>query len=222
MADQQRELARAALKQVPQHGWTQDAITAAVLEHPNMTISMSGLLTPSELVHWLMDDFNRQLRDDPEKSKWSVFEKIKWRLEQVVPLAQSGKWHQGMALGLTTPVTTRSQLHEFIELVAPQGSSMMYQTTLGGIFVASELHLLTDSSPTCEQTWKFLESRLDELEQGQFVNLSGDGASLPLAATSAVASSLFEGLSSLILPSKSLGGVPGSSPNDYKAKGTNK
>jgi ubiquinone biosynthesis protein COQ9 len=218
MADQKRELAKAALQQVPQYGWTQDAITAAVLEHPNMTISMSGLLTPSELVHWLMDDFNRQLRDDPEKSEWSVFEKIKWRLEQVVPLAQSGQWHQGMALGLTTPLTIRSQLHEFIELVAPPGSSMMYQTTLGGIFVASELHLLTDSSPEYEQTWKFLESRLEELEQGQFVNLSGDGASIPMAATSAIASSLFEGLSSLILPSSSVG-VPGASPSDYKSKG---
>jgi ubiquinone biosynthesis protein COQ9 len=218
MADQKRELAKAALKQVPQYGWTQDAITAAVLEHPSMTISMSGLFTPSELVHWLMDDFNRQLRDDPEKAKWSVFDKIKWRLEQVVPLVQSGQWHQGMALGLSTPLTTRSQLHEFVELVAPPGSSMTYQTTLGGIFVASELHLLTDSSPKYEQTWEFLESRLDELDQGQFVNLSSGGAGIPMAATSAVASSLFEGLCSLILPS-SPAGVPGSNPSDYKSKG---
>lgn len=219
MADQKRELARAALNQVPQHGWTQDAITAAVLENPKMTISMSGMLTPSELVHWLMDDFNRQLRDDPEMSEWSTFEKIKWRLEQVGPLAKSGQWQKGMALGLTTPLTTRSQLHEFIELVAPPGRSMMYHTTLGGIFVASELHFLTDSSPGYELTWKFLEARLEELDQGRFVNLSGEGASLPLAATSAVASSLFEGLSSLILPSSS-SPLPGTSPNDYKPRST--
>ena len=222
MDDQKRELAQAALKQVPQHGWTQDAITAAVLEHPNMTISMAGLFTPSELVHWLMDDFNRQLREDPVMSKeWSVVEKIKWRLEQVAPLAQSGQWHKGMALGLTTPLVTRCQLHEFIELVSPPGSSMMYQTTLGGIFLASELHLLTDSSPGYEQTWSFLEARIEELDKGDFVNLSGAAASLPLAATSAVAFSLFEGLSSMILPS-SMYGVPGASPSDYTVKGTHK
>lgn len=219
MAEVKQALAKAALKQVPQHGWTQDAITAAVLEDPKMTISMSGLLTPTELVHWLMDDFNRQLREDPEKSEWSTFQKIKWRLEQVIPLAQSGQWHHGMAMGLSTPVTTRSQLHEFVELVAPTESSTMYQTALGGIFVASELHLLTDTSPEYRETWKFLEARLDELENGEFVNLSGGAASIPMAATTAVAASLFEGLTSLILPSSSTK-IPGTSPSDYKSKET--
>lgn len=217
MTEQKRLLAKAALEKVPIHGWTQDAITAAVLEHPQMTISMSGLLTPSDLVTWLMEDFNEQLRTDPEKLTWSVFEKIKWRLEQVIPLAKSGQWHQGMAKGLQTPLTTRSQLHEFIELSSPPGSSLMYQTALGGIFVASELHLLTDASPDYQETWNFLEARIDELEQGQFVNLTGAAASIPMAASTAVAASLFDGLASLVLPS-STASAPGSNPNDYKPK----
>jgi len=219
MAEQKQALARAALKQVPKYGWTQHAITAAIMEDPHnkLPLSMSGMFTPTELVQWLMDDFNRQMREDPELKKRSVFEKLKWRLTQVIPLAQSGQWHHGMAMGLSTPLTTRSQLHEFVGLVAPPGSSTMYQTALGGIFVASELHLLTDSSPDFEETWKFLEARLDELEQGQIVNLSV-ASSIPMAATTAVASSLLEGLISLLLPATmSSKNVPGTNPSDYKS-----
>jgi ubiquinone biosynthesis protein COQ9 len=163
-------LAQAALKQVPEYGWTQDAITAAVLQN-NMAISMSGLLTPSELVTWLMDDMNQQLkqkqRDDD--SKLSVLEKIKWRMQQVIPLVESGQWQHGMALGLTsTPLTTQSQLQEFIELVAPPNSSRLYKTALGGIFVATELHLLTDTSVEYVETWKFLKLRLKDLDDGNY------------------------------------------------------
>jgi ubiquinone biosynthesis protein COQ9 len=208
MADHKRKLAQAALKQVPHHGWTQDAITAAVLEHPNMSISMAGMLTPSELVNWLMDSFNEELREKAEE--WTVFEKIQWRLQQVAPLVQSGQWHKAMAMGLSTPVTTRSQLHEFVEIIAPPNSTIIYKTALGGIFVATELHLLTDSSPDYLETWKFLQLRLDELERGEFANLF-DSSSIPMAATSAVATSLFEGISSLLAP-------PGSNTTGTKAR----
>lgn len=209
-------LARAALKKVPQHGWTQDAITAAVMEDPKMTLSMSGMLTASELVEWLMNDFNQQLRQDQEKANWTVFEKLQWRLEQVIPLVESGRWHEGMAMGLSNPLTTREQLHEFIELVAPAGSTTIYQTGLGSIFVATELHLLADSSPGYSDTWHFLQLRLDELEKGQFVNIL-DGSSIPLAATTAVASSLVDGISSLIMPTSPYS-TPGTKPSDYVPK----
>jgi COQ9 len=221
MTEQKQQLARAALQKVPTYGWTQDAITAAVMEHPKMTISMSGLLTPSELIHWLMEDFNHQLRNDPDKQKWTVLEKIKWRLEQVIPLVKSGQWHNGMAKGLQTPLTTRHQLHEFIQLVSPPGSSILYQTALGGIFVASELCLLADSSTDYHATWNFLEERLQQLEQAQGVDLASASGIPAVAASTAVAASLFEGLASLLLPSNSTN-IPGTNPNDYKSKRSNK
>jgi ubiquinone biosynthesis protein COQ9 len=202
--DQKRKLARAALKQVPQHGWTQDAITAAVVEE-KMNIAMSGLLTPAELVNRLMDDFNQQLQGT------TVFEKIQWRLRQVIPLVESGQWQNGMAIGLlSTPMTTRDQLHEFIERVAPLGSTTLYKTGLGGIFVATELHMLSDKSKDYQDTWTFLEQRLDELERGD-LNLGGN---IPLAATGAVASSLLEGVASLLLPPSSTS-VAGTRTSDY-------
>ena len=221
IVEKKRQLAKAALRQVTVHGWTQDAITAAVMEHPKMTLSMSGLLTPSELIHLFMDDFNHSLRHDAEKQEWSVFDKIKWRLEQVIPLVQSGQWHKGMAMGLQTPLTTRSQLHEFIQLVSPPGSSLLYQTALGGIFVAAELHLLTDCSPDYHQTWKFLEARLNELDAHPSRHVDFHGTTnlggIPTAAYTAVATSLLDGLASLLMPSNS-SSVVGTSPNDYQPK----
>ena len=212
MGDQKRLLANAALKQVPQHGWTQDAITAAVLEHPQMSISMSGLLTPTELVNWLMDDWNEQLKSKKENEEMSPFESIQWRLEQVIPLVQSGKWHQGMALGLSTPTITQSQLHEFVEIIAPPNSSTMYKTALGGVFVSTELFLLADSSQDYQETWSFLNSRLQELDEGKFVNIFDNGT-IPMAAGTAIASSLMEGVASIVMPSAKSSGTRAS---DYK------
>jgi ubiquinone biosynthesis protein COQ9 len=241
LQEQKGYLAQAALKQVPEYGWTQDAITAAVL-HNKMPISMSGMLTPSELVNWLMDDMNQQLKkqqqlDDDEnenddETHTTTLKKMKWRLQQVIPLVESGQWQHGMALGLTsTPLTTQSQLQEFIELVAPPDSSTLYKTALGGIFVATELHLLTDTSVEYVETWTFLELRLKDLDDGHhYFPSSGvllDPTSIPMAATVAVASSLLEGITSLLSPppsssssspSSSGGGssmIPGTKASDY-------
>jgi hypothetical protein len=122
-------------------------------------------------------------------------------------------------MGLSTPMTTHAQLHKFVEIVAPPGSSIIYKTALGGIFVAAELHLLTDSSPDFEETWKFLQLRLDELEQGNFINVFD--SNIPMAATTAVASSLFEGISSLLMPSSPASNnkmAAGTKASDYVSK----
>jgi len=225
-------LARAALKQVPRHGWTQDAIAAAASEDPKLSLSMSGMISPSELVGWFMDDVNHQLRTKKEgennsggdlKNDNTQFKAIQWRLKQVLPFVESGQWHRGMAVGLSTPLTTQSQLHEFIELISPDNCSKAYHTALGAIFVATELHLLTDSSSHYVDTWSFLDSRLNELEAHQreygdvdparflmqlassasvpsLTSLANMTNSIPVVAGVAVAQSLVEGAASLVLP----------------------
>lgn len=226
-------LARAALEQVPKHGWTQDAITAAASRDPKLSISMSGMLSASELVGWFMDDMNHELRakkreNDNTSSNTSdadaQFEAIRWRLEQVLPFVESGQWHRGMAMGLSTPLETRSRLHEFIELVAPPGAGPAHHTALGAIFVATELHLLTDGDSGYEATWSFLRERLDELESHRRQNggavdpagfvvklaasvpvpslssLANATNSIPVVAGLAVAQSLVEGAASLVFP----------------------
>lgn len=217
MDDQKRLLAYAAVKQVPHHGWTQDAITAAVLEHPQMTISMSGLLTPAELVNWLMDDWNQKIKNKREELP-TPFDAIQWRLQQVIPLVKSGRWHQGMALGLSTPMTTQSQLHEFVEIIAPPDSSIMYKTALGGVFVSTELFFLADTSPDYQETWNFLRQRLGELDEGKFINILDMNSSIPMAAGTAVASSLMEGVASLLMPTSTISNTMGTKASDYTPK----
>jgi ubiquinone biosynthesis protein COQ9 len=175
--DQFKErLARSALKQVETHGWTSEAITAAAVQDPKLSLTMAGMLTPTELLHWFMDDMNRQLKNkmlennEQESTTTPIentFNAIQWRLRQVIPLVENGQWHKGMALGMSTPLTTRRQLHDFICLVAPPDASTEYQTALGGIFVATELHLLTDSSLDYQDTWNFLRNALEELERNK-------------------------------------------------------
>jgi len=231
MSDAKTRLAKAALKQVPKHGWTQDAIAFAAAEDPKLSLSMSGMLTATELVGWFMDDMNEQLKSKKfSDNNNKQFEAIQWRLQQVLPFVESGQWHKGMAMGLSTPLKTRAQLHEFIELVSPANSSQAYQTALGAIFVATELHLLTDSSSTnnnnnnYQDTWTFLQTRLDELEAhqqqygdvdpAQFLAQLASTApfpsltslannmtnSIPVVAGLAVAQSLVEGAASLVFP----------------------
>ena len=96
--------------------WTQDAITIAAMKDPKLSVSMSGMLSPSELISWFMDDMNHQLRKKKEEEKITttnenensdvdvdvIFEAIQWRLKHVIPLVESGQWHHGMAMGLST------------------------------------------------------------------------------------------------------------------------
>jgi ubiquinone biosynthesis protein COQ9 len=234
MSSHKQVICQAALEKVHAHGWTQDAITAAVMER-GLSISMSGLVTPSQLVNYCMDDWNNQLKlhlqefDDSSNNNNNnnTFEAaaaaMKWRLSKVIPFVQSGRWHEGMAMGLQSPLTTQAQLHRIIELVAPS-ASLAQQAGLGAIYGATELHLLADTSPDYEETWKFLQNRLNELDALMSGSISGSSsssstylASLPVAATSAVAFSLLEGVASLLMP-PTTNTLAGTKPSDYVAQ----
>jgi hypothetical protein len=182
-------LGRIAIQQVSRVGWTTKAVTSAILldgrtsSDNYFSLSMTGMFaTPTELVNWYMDDMNHRLKNlfhqqqqqqqlNPEgevqtSTISSIYDAFKWRLEQIIPLAESGHWHQAMALGLSTPETTRSQLHEFLDIVmmidnntknnihsnnesatttTTTTNQYYYRTALGAIFVATELHLLASA-----------------------------------------------------------------------------
>lgn len=224
MHQHKQDLLQAALTQVHEHGWTQKAITAAVLDHPQLSLSMAGMVTPSELVSYCMDDWNRQLQSKVDSSSTnSEFEAIQFRLQCEIPWIQSGRWHEAMALGLLQqPLLTRQQLHAIVEIIAPH-ATMARQAALGATYVATELHLLTDTSHQYQATWEFLKQRLETVDGAAPVMttmMMPSMGGLPADAVNAVAMSLFEGVSSLLLPTSSSttsrSTVVGTKVSDYK------
>ena len=114
------------------------------------------------------------------ESKSRLFDAYKFRLSLMVPFLQSRTWHEAMAMGLVqNTVTTHSQVHRVVELLCPLGeiddkgneddgtitqsiNRTGHQALLGAIYVSTELHMLTDSSLDYEDTWAFLQARIDD------------------------------------------------------------
>lgn len=229
MEESRMLILKSSLEKVHDFGWTEDAIVAGVvsLEYP---LSMMGLVSPFDVVKYFMDDCNHRLKQDLEQkvvlhshtsSHESVAQRIacalQMRLEYVIPLVNSNRWHEGMAIGAMPPnntSVTALQLDEMITTVckyAFRGDNEdnraslpfgpMERATIGAIYIATELHLLTDKSDNFEDTWKFLNQRVGELElvakstSLQYI-LKGDAA----VATMAVAASLGGAVLSLAKP----------------------
>lgn len=205
----QQTLLQASLTHVPTHGWTQDAIVAAVKEH-KLPVTMIGLVTPSQLIQTFMNDCNSRLKEQLISSNNSnnhnnnnqdnhfaqdrLAAAIQWRLEMIVPLKRH--WHQGMALGAMLPDNlwkTQQQLNDMVQILSDQihpSWSTMERAAIGAIYVMTELHFLADTSPGHDDTWKFLHRRVNELPSPHAV-----------AAATAVTTSLAGAVVSLVSPS---------------------
>lgn len=280
MQDVRHKLLLSALHQVHEHGWTQDAIVAAVAVDSTISISLAGMIQPEELIAFSMDHWNAKLAVDlgSKQEIWRELdlvnenenitqtqsssgaaastvasrseEAIKTRLGYLLPHLRSQRWHEGMAMGVRDPAAalhTKEQLRQLIQIisnavvmdvdetttVADNNGNMSnsndnmsnniplsdwQQLALGGVYVATELHLLTDQSPDYQDTWEFLHERVSEWERlfvtkhdgGQdnsassflFMNPSAllqQGGNVAYTA-SAVASSLAGGVVSLLQP----------------------
>jgi ubiquinone biosynthesis protein COQ9 len=134
---------------------------------------------------------------------------IKTRLQYIIPYLQSHKWHEGMALGIRGPSNafqTQQQLKEMIEIIVvsaklPSTLGLTQKMALGAIYVMTELHLLTDTSPDYSDTWAFLSNRMDDWRRLMTTLSSSNSAvtSDVLFVGSSVASSLLGGLVSLVM-----------------------
>lgn len=181
-------LVQKSLAQVPVHGWTRHAIVEAAgqLQHDlggNCSISIAGLVNdPEDLIFEQMVTWKKKLElelqamDNAEELSVGqrAKEAIQARLGYMRPYLESGTWATAMAIGMHPlhAATTTTHLNELLTVVGNfcfQGmnnesvTGQAQQASLGAIYIATELHLLTDEFPYTD-TWEFLQQRIVEWE----------------------------------------------------------
>jgi len=148
---------------------------------------------------------------------------IRTRLEMVGQFIKSKRWHEGMALGAmpSNAVTTASQLEDLVDKIATAmtsadpGSRKSYlasnatspplgqleRMAIGSVYIATELHMLADTSDGFKETWSFLKERVQEMQVMATKQSSSGLPTMEMAvAASTVASSMGGALLSLFAP----------------------
>jgi rpsU-divergently transcribed protein len=183
------QLVESALQQVHQYGWTRTAIIVATAmlreQHGGRwSLSVAGTIKePEELIFEQMRIWRERLErdlcaaadDEPRAPGRRAERAIRTRLGYMRPFLESGTWSTAMAMGAHPlhAAETASQLGDLLAAVSgyclPQDTAsgslafQAQQASLGAIYMATELHILTDTYPYCD-TWDFLHQRIAEWE----------------------------------------------------------
>jgi rpsU-divergently transcribed protein len=182
-----RQLIQKSLEEVPVHGWTRHAIVEAAGQMQDddsrkWSISIAGLINePEDLIFEQMRMWKQKLEEDLESmdvEELSIGQRAKSainaRLGYMRPHLENGTWSAAMAIGMHPlyATTTTAHLNELLTVVGNfcfQGmnndsfTGQAQQASLGAIYVATELHLLTDEYPY-NDTWEFLQHLIVEWE----------------------------------------------------------
>ena len=191
------------------------------------SLSMAGLVTPNDLIRFAMDQFHARLEhdlmsldDDAASSSTTPVDRIQQaiqlRLGYQRDYMESQTWHSAMALGASPDnvLQTQQQLQSLMEFIVQhaydsqqqqqQPISELAKLTLGGVYVATELHMLTDKSVDYVDSWAFLKQRLGEWEQATGLLSPSGPLSDTLYVTSAVATAFASGAASILFPVTSM------------------
>lgn len=191
----------ASLKYVSSHGWSQEAIAhgAESINYPGVAHGMfpgGGIelinhfytKCNQELIKQLQLEFNDSNinGDNPKISdnfnpRDFAIRAIRLRLEMIIPYKDS--WPQAIAI-MTLPQNVPNSLAQLLTLVddicycaGDRSVDIGWYTRrigIAAIYKTVELYLLQDKSPEHQQTWEFLESRVDEaIKIQEFLN-TGD------------------------------------------------
>mmetsp|Transcript_14097 Transcript_14097/g.48580 ORF Transcript_14097/g.48580 Transcript_14097/m.48580 type:complete len:270 (-) Transcript_14097:80-889(-) len=204
-------LLAAAMEQVPTMGWSAEALRAGA-ESAGLSPAAAGLLErgEAELVEHFHGECDARLAEGlaaraGELEEMALRERlklaVKLRLEMLGPLLHT--WPQAMALQAAPPnaphaLRQRAALvDEIWHLCGDTSASMDWyarRAALGVAYSATEVAMLTDFSPGLEETWGFLDRRVDDVvDGGKNVREAQQLVGAALAA----------------LRSSALGGVPG-------------
>lgn len=185
------DILESSLQFVPSHGWSIEAIVkgAEAINYPGVAHGMfpNGAI---ELIHHFYAKCNRELieilqqelREFDDKSGENTektvekpsprdfaIKAIRLRLEMMVPYKDT--WPQALAI-MTLPQNVPTSLAQLLTLVddichcaGDRSVDIGWYTRrigIASIYKMVELYLLQDKSPGHQQTWEFLERRMDE------------------------------------------------------------
>eukprot|EP00873_Tetraselmis_striata_P043192 jgi/Tetstr1/463456/TSEL_008349.t1 len=176
------QLLAASIPHVKNLGWSQAAIVAGAKDL-GLSPSIGGLLErgEAELVEHVVKQQNAEFISKLEglqagdlqgmRMGDKMYTALKMRLEMNIPYIDS--WPQALAV-LTQPQNAPHSLALLTNLVddiwhtlGDRSVDMSWYTKRGllaGIYVSTELYMLTDSSPDFHDTWEALQRRLDDVE----------------------------------------------------------
>ncbi|XP_060784249.1 ubiquinone biosynthesis protein COQ9, mitochondrial isoform X2 [Neoarius graeffei] len=181
----QSRILTAALEFVPEHGWTVEAIAAGA-ETLGLSAASAGMFNngAGDLVLHFISQCNAQLADilaeqnnqvqlgQAEKKKTDEFlrDAVETRLRMLIPYIDT--WPQAMSI-LLLPHNIPDSLKHLATMVddiwyyaGDRSTDLNWYTrraALTGIYNTTELVMLQDSSPDFEQTWTFLNNRINDV-----------------------------------------------------------
>ncbi|CAH0475895.1 unnamed protein product [Peronospora belbahrii] len=213
--DPEQRILIQAMNHVPKYGWTIDAVAAGAMDLGYPSVA-HGMFTRGafDLVEYFMDSCLAKLRktliiNTDKLQAMTVAERLKFgirtRLEMLNPVLDS--WPQGMALGAlpqNAPSTAKrlAQLSDEIWYFAGDKSTDMSWYTkraiLAGVYTSTELFMLNDKSTNFQDTWAFLDRRIDETIQlgdmpqnlNDMVGMAGVGLQSMFSAVTSLTGSL--------------------------------
>ncbi|XP_064414527.1 ubiquinone biosynthesis protein COQ9, mitochondrial isoform X1 [Latimeria chalumnae] len=180
----QTRILAAALEFVPKYGWTEEAIAEGA-KTLGLSPAATGMFNNgsgklilhfvsqcnSKLSELLAEEHNQMQLGLVEKKKTDQFLKdvVEARLRMLIPYLE--KWPQAMGI-LLLPQNIPESLKLLTSLVddiwyyaGDRSTDINWytrRTVLAGIYNTTELVMLQDSSPDFEDTWKFLENRVND------------------------------------------------------------
>ncbi|XP_068169093.1 ubiquinone biosynthesis protein COQ9, mitochondrial isoform X2 [Antennarius striatus] len=186
----QARILTAALPFVPAHGWSVEAIAAGA-ETLGLSSASTGMFMngAGDLVLHFVAQCNSQLTEilseqhnqvqlgqaEPKKTADFLRDAVEIRLRMHIPYIES--WPQAMSI-LLLPHNIPDSLKHLSSLVddiwfyaGDRSTDMNWYTkraALTGIFNTTELVMLQDSSPDFQDTWNFLDNRIQDV-----VNMAG-------------------------------------------------
>ncbi|XP_034735442.1 ubiquinone biosynthesis protein COQ9, mitochondrial [Etheostoma cragini] len=181
----QARILTAALEFVPQHGWSMEAIANGA-ETLGLSSASTGMFYngAGDLVLHFLAQCNSQLTDilaeqhnqvqlgqaEPKKTADFLRDAVETRLRMLIPYIES--WPQAMSI-LLLPHNIPDSLKHLSTMVddiwyyaGDRSTDMNWYTkraVLTGIYNTTELVMLQDSSPDFQDTWNFLDNRIQDV-----------------------------------------------------------